>query len=257
MPSTYARARHAAPRAHSRPRSVLLPGLLLTAAGTAFAGLAAMPTTAVDSPLRSGIPALALVSLPAPGPANVELMAALQRGSAGVSPSPSPSPAPAPPVQAPLGAQVPQLVREPARASRERQSTRTDSTTDGAYARPGTGRLTSGYGRRWGRLHAGIDLAAGSGAPVRAAAAGIVRSAGSEGGYGRAVRIVHPDGTETLYAHNSSLLVSAGENVRAGQQIAREGSTGNVTGPHVHFEVRINGVQVNPAAWLRTHGVSV
>nr|MDQ3612450.1 M23 family metallopeptidase [Actinomycetota bacterium] len=119
------------------------------------------------------------------------------------------------------------------------------------------GKLTSGYGRRWGRLHAGIDLAAGSGAPIRAAAAGTVRSAGTEGGYGRSVRIVHSDGTETLYAHNSSLLVGTGEKVKAGQQIAREGSSGNSTGPHLHFEVRINGVPVDPAAWLRKRGVSV
>jgi len=92
---------------------------------------------------------------------------------------------------------------------------------------------------------------------IRAAAAGTVRSAGTEGGYGRAIRIVHSDGTETLYAHNSSLLVSSGEKVKAGQQIAREGSSGNVTGAHLHFEVRINGVPVDPAAWLRKRGVSV
>lgn len=125
------------------------------------------------------------------------------------------------------------------------------------YARPGVGRLTSGFGRRWGRLHAGIDLASGVGSPVRAAAAGTVVSAGWDGGYGKAVRIKHADGTETLYAHNSALIVGRGEKVAAGQQIAREGSTGNSTGPHLHFEVRVGGSPVNPLAWLRARGVAV
>lgn len=244
--------------------------MLLTAAGAAFAGLAAMPTTVVDLPLQvSAAEALAPVSLPAPpaAPANVELMAALAQGLAVANPPPPPPPLlPAPPplpatpplpVAAPPPPPVPEPPRAPARVTRDRQPAEPETATNGAYARPGTGRLTSGYGRRWGRLHAGIDLAAGSGALIRAAAAGTVSSAGSEGGYGQAIRIVHSDGTETLYAHNSSLLVGRGEKVKAGQQIAREGSSGNVTGPHLHFEVRINGVPVDPAAWLRKRGVSV
>ena len=238
---------------------MLLPGVLLTAAGAAFAGLAAMPTPAADLPLRvSAAEALAPVSLPPPpaAPANVGLMAALAQGLAVANPPPPPPPTP---VQAPPAAPAPvtEQPRAPARASRDRQPAEPENATTGTYARPGIGALTSSYGRRWGRLHAGIDIAAGPGAPIRAAAAGTVRSAGNEGGYGRAVRIVHPDGTETLYAHNSSLLVSAGEKVKAGQQIAREGSSGNVTGPHLHFEVRINGGPVDPAAWLRKRGVSV
>ncbi len=268
MPSARSQPRHAAPRAPVRRSAALLPGVLLTAAGAAFAGLAAMPTTVVDLPLQvSAAEALAPVSLPAPpaAPANVELMAALAQGLAVANPPPPPPPLlPAPPplpatpplpVAAPPP--VPQPPRPPARVTRGRQPAEPETATNGAYARPGTGRLTSGYGRRWGRLHAGIDLAAGSGALIRAAAAGTVSSAGSEGGYGQAIRIVHSDGTETLYAHNSSLLVGRGEKVKAGQQIAREGSSGNVTGPHLHFEVRINGVPVDPAAWLRKRGVSV
>lgn len=125
------------------------------------------------------------------------------------------------------------------------------------YVRPGVGHLTSGFGRRWGRLHAGIDLASGVGSPVRAAAAGTVVSAGWDGGYGKAVRIRHSDGTETLYAHNSAVLVGRGEKVGAGEQIAREGSTGNSTGPHLHFEVRVGGSPVNPITWLRARGVRV
>jgi murein DD-endopeptidase MepM/ murein hydrolase activator NlpD len=123
------------------------------------------------------------------------------------------------------------------------------------FVRPGTGRLTSGYGARWGRLHAGIDLAAGVGAPISAVAAGTVASAGNEGGYGRAVRLQHDDGTVTVYAHMSQLLVTVGQRVTAGTYLGLEGSSGHSTGPHLHFEVRVGGRPVDPAPWLRARGV--
>jgi murein DD-endopeptidase MepM/ murein hydrolase activator NlpD len=123
------------------------------------------------------------------------------------------------------------------------------------FVRPGTGRLTSGYGARWGRLHAGIDLAAGTGAPISAVAAGTVASAGDEGGYGRVVRLQHDDGTVTLYAHMSQLLVTTGQRVTAGTYLGLEGSSGHSTGPHLHFEVRVGGVPVDPDPWLRARGV--
>ncbi|MBC7374718.1 MAG: M23 family metallopeptidase [Frankiales bacterium] len=119
------------------------------------------------------------------------------------------------------------------------------------------GRLTSSYGRRWGRLHAGIDLASGIGSPVRAVAAGVVQSSGTESGYGQAVRIRHDDGTVTVYAHMSALLVSTGEQVSPGEQIGREGNTGHSTGPHLHFEVRVNGSPIDPIPWLRERGIDV
>jgi murein DD-endopeptidase MepM/ murein hydrolase activator NlpD len=78
-----------------------------------------------------------------------------------------------------------------------------------------------------------------------------------ESGYGKCVRITHPDGTVTVYAHMSELLVEAGSTVTAGQQIGREGNTGRSTGPHLHFEVRVDGTPVNPAAWLQARGVAV
>jgi murein DD-endopeptidase MepM/ murein hydrolase activator NlpD len=123
------------------------------------------------------------------------------------------------------------------------------------FVRPGTGRLTSGYGSRWGRLHAGIDLAAGTGAPISAVAAGTVVSAGSEGGYGRVVRLQHDAGTVTLYAHLSQLLVTVGQRVTAGTYVGLEGSSGHSTGPHLHFEVRVGDVPLDPAPWLRARGV--
>jgi murein DD-endopeptidase MepM/ murein hydrolase activator NlpD len=112
------------------------------------------------------------------------------------------------------------------------------------------GVLTSGFGWRWGRLHAGIDLAVGVGTPVVAAAAGTVIVAGWLGGYGNLVVVDHGNGMATAYGHNTSVTVGVGQSVAQGQLIAYSGSTGHSTGPHVHFEVRINGVPVDPLGYL-------
>lgn len=117
---------------------------------------------------------------------------------------------------------------------------------------PAKGVLSSGYGRRWGRMHRGIDIAAPIGTPIVASAPGEVIAAGwNSGGYGNLVKIRHPDGSVTFYAHNSRILVRTGEEVAQGQQISEMGSTGRSTGPHLHFEVRPNGqTPVNPIAFL-------
>jgi len=96
------------------------------------------------------------------------------------------------------------------------------------------------------RLHAGVDFGAPSGTPIVAAAAGTVVSAGWQGGYGNAVIIDHGGGEATLYGHQSRLAVSSGGSVRRGQIIGYVGSTGMSTGPHLHFELRINGVPTDP-----------
>lgn len=155
----------------------------------------------------------------------------------------------------------------PARASRDRDrpaeqppspaAPPADEPAPPVAARPGDGALTSTFGPRWGRAHSGIDLAAGIGAPVRAAADGTVSSAGAEGGYGTTVRVQHADDTETVYAHLSSAMVEPGALVVAGQDVGREGNTGRSTGPHLHFEVRVTGVPVDPVAWLAARGVLV
>ena len=103
---------------------------------------------------------------------------------------------------------------------------------------------------RWGRMHEGIDIAVPSGTPVHAAAAGTVIYAGWMTGYGNLVVLDHGNGLATAYAHNSSLLVSVGQHVSQGQTISLSGSTGHSTGPHVHFEVRVNGVAVDPLLYL-------
>jgi len=120
-------------------------------------------------------------------------------------------------------------------------------------------RLTASFGQSsglWSSSHTGQDFAAPSGTPVHAVARGVVTSAEWAGAYGWRVIIRHSDGTETWYCHLSSFLVRSGT-VEAGQVIGRVGSTGNATGPHLHFEVRQNGQPIPPMAWLRTHGVRV
>ncbi|SET01575.1 Murein DD-endopeptidase MepM and murein hydrolase activator NlpD, contain LysM domain [Natronincola peptidivorans] len=121
----------------------------------------------------------------------------------------------------------------------------------GTFANPTRGRLTSGFGTRWGRRHEGIDLAAPTGTSITAADAGRVSFAGYQGSYGNLVIIDHENGYQTYYAHCSRILVKVGTRVFKGQEIAKVGSTGNSTGPHLHFEVRRNGVPVNPLQFVR------
>lgn len=111
-------------------------------------------------------------------------------------------------------------------------------------------RVTSEYGPRWGRMHRGIDLGAPTGAPIRASKAGRVIFAGWQGGYGRLVLIDHHDGVVTAYAHLSRFSVGVGANVSQGQVIGAVGTSGNTTGPHLHFETRVNGRAVNPRQYL-------
>lgn len=112
------------------------------------------------------------------------------------------------------------------------------------------GRYTSGFGRRWGRLHKGVDWACPTGTTVYASSAGTVIQASYNGGYGNNVVISHPDGRLTRYAHNSKLLVRVGQTVKQGEAIALSGNTGRSTGPHVHFEIYINGAAVNPLKYI-------
>ncbi len=120
----------------------------------------------------------------------------------------------------------------------------------GVLSWPVSGPVTSGFGIRWGHMHEGIDIAVGTGTPVHAAEAGTVIYAGWMEGYGNIVVIDHGNGLSTAYGHNSSLASSPGQSVAAGQVIAYSGSTGHSTGPHVHFEVRVDGSPVDPLGYL-------
>jgi murein DD-endopeptidase MepM/ murein hydrolase activator NlpD len=115
---------------------------------------------------------------------------------------------------------------------------------------PVNGPVVSPFGYRWGRLHAGIDIAVPYGTPIHAAAAGTVVIAGWVGGYGNYTCIDHGGGMATCYAHQSSFAVSTGASVGQGQVIGYVGSTGHSFGPHLHFEVRINGNPVDPLGYL-------
>jgi murein DD-endopeptidase MepM/ murein hydrolase activator NlpD len=114
---------------------------------------------------------------------------------------------------------------------------------------PVSGPVVSPFGMRWGRLHAGIDIAAGYGTPIHASASGTVIFAGWMGGYGNFVIIDHGGGLSTGYAHQSSIAVGGGS-VSQGQVIGYVGCTGHCFGPHLHFEVRINGTPVDPLGYL-------
>jgi murein DD-endopeptidase MepM/ murein hydrolase activator NlpD len=121
-----------------------------------------------------------------------------------------------------------------------------------------TPEVSSGFGARKDPIngargfHTGIDVAAGEGSPILAAASGIVRRAGRRGGYGNAVEIDNGAGISTLYGHASSLSVKAGEHVEAGEPIARVGHTGRATGSHLHFEVRKDGKPTDPQSTLNS-----
>jgi len=112
-------------------------------------------------------------------------------------------------------------------------------------------RLTSGFGQRWGRLHAGTDFAGAHGTPIYATADGVVSHAGWLSGYGRLVKIQHEFGIETRYAHLSRIRVSDGERVVKGQRIGDMGNTGRSTGTHLHYETRVNGEPINPMNFIR------
>jgi lipoprotein NlpD len=125
-----------------------------------------------------------------------------------------------------------------------------DDPRRGTLKWPLRGVLYGRFGRKGKEAHDGIDLAAPTGTPVKAAADGTVLYAGEQRGYGRIVILEHDRQLVTLYAHNQALRVSAGEAVRAGQVIATVGESGRTTGPHLHFEVRSSGVPVNPLDYL-------
>lgn len=124
---------------------------------------------------------------------------------------------------------------------------------------PAVGAFTSGFGVRWGAMHAGIDIANSNGTPILAATDGVVVDAGPAQGYGNWVRIMSDDGTMTVYGHMESVDVRKGERVYAGQRIAGMGNLGFSTGTHLHFEVLVAGgtQHVDPVIWLAQNGLAL
>ena len=122
----------------------------------------------------------------------------------------------------------------------------------GRFIRPSRGIITSRFGRRSrGDYHTGVDFASSVGTKIVAADSGTVSFVGWNGGYGRCLMINHGNGYQTLYGHTSRIYVKQGQSVKKGQVIAAVGSTGNSTGPHVHFEVRLNGASQNPLKYVK------
>ncbi len=123
----------------------------------------------------------------------------------------------------------------------------------GVFMMPTEGRFSSPYGRRWGRFHHGIDLSASVGTPVYAADNGIVTVSNyNKNGYGNLIEIDHQNGMVTRYAHLNSRAVSEGDGVLKGDLLGTVGNTGRSTGPHLHFEVRIEGKSKDPMAYLKS-----
>ncbi len=116
---------------------------------------------------------------------------------------------------------------------------------------PSEGTITSPFGERWGAMHQGIDIGASMGAPIYAAMDGKISCTEWEEGYGNVIKIDHGKGIQTVYAHCSSISSKLGEYVKRGEKIGQVGSTGRSTGPHVHFEVRVNGKAENPLNYLK------
>lgn len=112
-------------------------------------------------------------------------------------------------------------------------------------------RFTSPMGYRWGRLHAGIDLAGPVGMNVKAPADGTVINAGWENGYGLMIRLRHDFGVTTVYGHLSKIRVKVGQKVSRGEQIGDSGNTGRSTGPHLHYEIRVGGAPINPMTFIK------
>lgn len=127
----------------------------------------------------------------------------------------------------------------------------TVEATKATFATPSRGSVSSAFGERWGKMHEGLDIAANLGSPINAALSGTVSFAGWSDGYGNLIKLKHDNGLETYYGHCSKLLVKVGEDVDKGDKIGEVGSTGRSTGPHLHFEVRVNGVPKNPTNYLK------
>ncbi|WP_225929191.1 M23 family metallopeptidase [Rhodococcus opacus] len=183
-----------------------------------------------------------------------------------VAPQPTPDPVAQALSSVPQVLQIPQIPelsdfadqlarareREAARAEREAAARRPMSIA------PVSGTLTSNYGARWGTTHYGLDIANSIGTPIVSVTDGTVLEAGPASGFGMWVRILQDDGTIGVFGHINEALVTAGQKVRAGEQIATVGNRGQSTGPHLHYEVwQPDGRKADPLAWLNARGVQL
>lgn len=136
------------------------------------------------------------------------------------------------------------------RAARSQSASIPSGPSASGWVWPASGRVTSEYGMRWGRMHEGIDVGGATGAPVVAARGGTISHAGRMGGYGNLILVSHGGGFTSAYAHLSAFAVSSGQSVERGQRIGSIGCTGSCSGSHLHFEIRVNGASRNPRQFL-------
>jgi murein DD-endopeptidase MepM/ murein hydrolase activator NlpD len=156
--------------------------------------------------------------------------------------------------EAARAAEAARKAEEAARAAEAAKAAETVSA--GGAVQMVSGRVTSGFGGRWGRAHEGIDIAAPIGTPIHVPLAGTVIDSGPASGFGLWVRVRHDDGTVTTYGHINRSLVKKGQKVAAGEEIAEVGNRGHSTGPHLHIEVTTpGGEKINPRPWLDQHGI--
>ncbi|WP_329019426.1 M23 family metallopeptidase [Micromonospora rifamycinica] len=241
------------------------PGRIVAVGAVALVGLglAGVATVAVD---RDTAPEPATVALDARDRAEADARA--DRSARESTAPASPTAVPAPATVSPTPSATPKTrATTKARATAPKpRATVTKAATPKAKPKPSWvipmagAAITSCYGQRGGALHAGIDFAMPAGTPIHAAAAGTVVKAGDAGdGYGISVFLDHGNGYLTHYAHQSSLEVAVGDRVGVGQVIGHEGSTGDSTGPHLHFEVHQGQMwnQIDPAPFLRARGIDV
>ncbi|TQM10767.1 M23 family metallopeptidase [Pseudonocardia kunmingensis] len=145
---------------------------------------------------------------------------------------------------------------EQARLAEEARAAEQAKASVGGAVQMVTGRVTSGFGSRWGRAHQGLDIAAPIGTPIHVPLAGTVIDSGPASGFGQWVRVRHGDGTVTVYGHINRSHVKKGQEVAAGEVIAEVGNRGRSTGPHLHIEVHTpGGKKINPRPWLDEHGI--
>ena len=217
------------------------------------------------------IPALATrIAVTATATAAAALVGVLPAFNGASTPATAPAPAPAPAGAGITPATV-ELPAPPVALSMPRSIVNLSKIVDvraaeAAKARPRasargavrmiTGRVSSGFGGRWGSFHQGLDIAAPIGTPIRVPLAGTVISSGPARGFGLWVRVRHADGTITVYGHINRSMVRVGQKVSAGQEIAEVGNRGEATGPHLHIEVVTpRGTKINPRPWLDQHSI--
>ncbi|NJP33238.1 M23 family metallopeptidase [Micromonospora thermarum] len=238
-----------APARHRRRASTRTRVLVTTAAAVAGLGLGGVAVAATGND-DATVPAAAAIDAQARADAAARADRSTRESASPTRASPTPGPSTSP---SPKATAKPKVTAKPT-------PTRTTKPKP-TWVIPMKGaEITSCYGPRWGVLHAGIDFAMPAGTPVRAVYRGTVEKAGDAGdGYGISVVVNHGNGYLTHYAHLSTAKVNVGDTVGAGETIGLEGSTGDSTGPHLHFEVHKGQMwnQIDPAPFLRARGIDV